>query len=222
MYADRFTDTRRLNPGGLAIALAINGALVVGLLFANPDIVTRGPANVLDAFNVPDDPPPPLPEPAARPRAEHQSRTVQTPVERPDPTVKGADSALVFDTKPSLGDTTGSGGSGGVTIDPPKPPIAPPVLTGAEPDPRFARDFQPAYPPAMRRAGEEGRVTVRVLVGIDGRVKDIILVSTPNDDFFQATRRQALAKWRFKPATRDGIPVEVWRVMNLRFLLDDN
>jgi len=218
MYADRFTHPRRLNPGGLGIALAINGTLLAGLLFANPDIVTRGPAKVLEAFNVQKDPPPPLPETPPPPRAEQPSRTTQPSIELLSRTAKTSDApVLVFDTKASSGDTDDTGS---VTVDPIRP-IAAPVLTGVEPDPRFARDFQPAYPPAMRRAGQEGRVSVRVLVGVDGRVKDIALISSPGDDFFQATRRQAMAKWRFKPATRDGVPVEAWRVMNLRFVLDD-
>jgi protein TonB len=94
-----------------------------------------------------------------------------------------------------------------------------PVLVGARPDPRFARALQPDYPPSERRAEREGRVTVRVLVGIDGRVKQIELVSAASDQFFEATRRQALEKWRFTPATRDGIPEEAWRTMSVTFVL---
>jgi protein TonB len=37
--------------------------------------------------------------------------------------------------------------------------------------------------------------------------------------FLEATRKQALAKWRFLPATRDGQPVESWREMTVRFEL---
>jgi protein TonB len=72
-----------------------------------------------------------------------------------------------------------------------------------------------------RRAEREGRVTVRVLIGEDGRVKQVELVSAASEAFFAATREQALAKWRFTPATKDGIPQEAWRTMSVSFVLND-
>ena len=33
--------------------------------------------------------------------------------------------------------------------------------------------------------------------------------------------QQALRKWHFKPATRDGVPEESWRTMTLTFVLRD-
>ncbi|WP_260581590.1 energy transducer TonB [Sphingopyxis sp. PET50] len=58
---------------------------------------------------------------------------------------------------------------------------------------------------------------VRVLIGTDGRVKQVELVSTDSPGFFEATKRRALAKWRFKPATRGGVPEESWKEMTVRF-----
>ncbi|RSU21387.1 hypothetical protein CA223_08115 [Sphingomonas koreensis] len=43
------------------------------------------------------------------------------------------------------------------------------------------------------------------------------IVKSPSAGLAEATRRQALARWRFKPATRDGVPVEGWKTMTLRF-----
>ena len=76
---------------------------------------------------------------------------------------------------------------------------------------------QPPYPPAEIRRGTEGNVTARVLIGPDGRVKAIDIVKSPSDGLSEATRKQALTRWRFKPATRDGVPVEGWKTMTLRF-----
>lgn len=61
---------------------------------------------------------------------------------------------------------------------------------------------------------------MKVLVGIDGRVKAVELVSADDPGFAEATRRQALRHWRFRPATRDGVPVESWRTMTVRFRMD--
>jgi periplasmic protein TonB len=64
-------------------------------------------------------------------------------------------------------------------------------------------------------------VVVRVLIGVDGRVKQVERVSADSDGFFEATQRQALARWRFKPATRGGVPVESWKQMNVHFVMED-
>jgi protein TonB len=51
-------------------------------------------------------------------------------------------------------------------------------------------------------------------------VKEARRVAATSDAFWQVTLDRALAKWRFKPATRGGIPVEAWRTMSLTFVLE--
>ena len=62
---------------------------------------------------------------------------------------------------------------------------------------------------------------IRVLIGTDGRVKQVERVSAASDAFFAAAEHQALTKWRFKPATSDGTPIEQWKTMSLRFELQE-
>jgi protein TonB len=52
-------------------------------------------------------------------------------------------------------------------------------------------------------------------------VKAAESVSATSPAFFEATRRQALSKWRFKPATRGGVPQESWKTMSVRFEIKD-
>lgn len=102
------------------------------------------------------------------------------------------------------------------------PPVADmpaPKLAEATVDPRYADQFQPDYPPFEQRNEVEGAVKVRVLIGTDGRVKAVEQISSASPGFFTETRRRALSKWRFKPATRDGVPYESWQVMTVRFEL---
>jgi protein TonB len=97
-------------------------------------------------------------------------------------------------------------------------------LGGAEPDAAAAgwREHRPALRRRLpadlsspeRRAGREGHV-VRVLIGVDGRVKQVERVSATSGAFFAATRAQAFAKWRFTPATRGDAPVEQWKQMRV-------
>ena len=92
-----------------------------------------------------------------------------------------------------------------------------PVIVGARLNTRYAEQFQPAYPTGQLRLEREGEVSVRVLVGTNGRVKQIELIDSPHVDFWTATRKQALSKWRFTPATKDGTPIESWMTLKVRF-----
>jgi len=92
-----------------------------------------------------------------------------------------------------------------------------PKLVLAQLDQRYADLFQPDYPARAQREGIEGVAVVRVLIGTDGRVKAVELVSTDDPAFFEATKRRALSKWRFKAATRGGVAEESWKEMRVRF-----
>lgn len=222
MYADRYERRRQVNPGSAVLAFAINGAILGGLvLFANPTfkkhietILTIEPIPV-DPVKPPPPPPPPQPQPKPK-TIEHAS---PQPVDSSSPVTvtKIADPTPIPQPTFGLGDGTGTGGAG--TVETAKP--APPTLVDPMIDQRYASLFQPVFPPDEQRAGRGGRVVVRVLVGVDGRVKDIEQVSATSESFFAVTRKRALEKWRFKPGTRDGIPVEAWRTIAVSFVLNE-
>jgi len=76
--------------------------------------------------------------------------------------------------------------------DPPTPVSAPP----------------PPYPEFAREAQIQGKVILHVLVGKDGRVKNVKVIRsvTGLDD----EARKAVMKWVFKPALSNNKPVAVW------------
>lgn len=218
MYADRYGH-RGVNPASLSLSVGIVGALVAAAMLSNTVIVRDKIEKVFEAVNVA--PPPPPPPEQVPPPQQKQVKTSRPPVTTPTRIVETTptqDNWVAPDPGPAITPGTGEGGGTGGVIDPPKPP--PPVLTGADVDPRYARDFQPVYPTAERRAGNEGLVVLKVLIGVDGRVRDVQRVTAASDDFWAATERQARGKWRFRPATRDGIPYESWRTMTVRFRLE--
>jgi TonB family protein len=75
----------------------------------------------------------------------------------------------------------------------------------------------PEYPDLARQTGVDGEVRLRVLVGPDGRVVTTQIVkSIPMlDDAAVA----AVLRWRFAPATRNGVPVCAWTAVPVRFTL---
>jgi len=46
-------------------------------------------------------------------------------------------------------------------------------------------------------------------------------LSATSDAFWRVTERQALSRWRFRPATVDGRPVETSREMTVTFRIED-
>lgn len=201
---------------GVAMAVAVHALIIAGAM-AMPEIeVPEKFKGTIIAFPVKaQKPPEPVIEDNKR-EVEIALPTRQTLPERPI-NIELADPVVPVNNYGNVEIRAGSGGIGNdFHFDPIK--IAPdPVMIGASLNRRYAGDFQPAYPVGQLRREREGEVSVRVLIGTDGRVKDIELIDSPHEDFWTATRKQALGKWRFTAATKDGKPVESWMTLKVRF-----
>lgn len=205
-------------PLAALFAVGLPAALVVAVALS-PMIVTPPPRSAPQDWKnvILEKPKPPKPEPDAKPESKpRESHVTTTPTPLP-PTAQNPP-----ETTPALPQNPPMGNGSGTTLaaDPPLPPARPPLIL-ADLDPRFAGMFQPDYPAREQRNGTEGSARVRVLIGTDGRVKAVELISTDSPGFFEETRRRALAKWRFKPATRGGLAEESWKVMTVRFQIRD-
>ena len=207
-------------PGGALTALLMTGTVLTGLILWSPDVVQRVDHGTLtiQPISVPRDPPPPDPQPRPQP---HRRATIERPtVTPPDPQVPQLPTSADPQpyTPPSTGDPAGTGA--GLSLGPPEaPPLPPPPLVTATIDP--GSSLQPPYPPEEANAGREGLVTLRVHIGANGRVLAVEPVSATSDAFSRAAQRWAMSHWRFHPATRGGIPEDSWKLMRLRFELDE-
>jgi protein TonB len=86
-----------------------------------------------------------------------------------------------------------------------------------EKEPELVSPPEPEYPEIAREAGVEGTVLVRVLVGEDGFVKDMVIIqSVPMLDDAAASAAQTAV---FKPALQKDKPVAVWMVIPIEFQL---
>lgn len=211
-----YLDSGRTRPSATSIfaALAVNGLMVTAIIYSVPDILPRKIPTILDIFPVyPDRAPIKEDQPDKHP-ANPADQNIFVPKD-PVAEHQAEDAGLTTSTE-----LVSTGSTGGGIIEP-LPLGIEPVFRAARPNPRYADALQPGYPPGMIREEREGVVTVRILVGTDGRVKALEPVRADAPAFLEATRKQALAKWRFLPATRDGAPVESWREMTVRFELPD-
>lgn len=87
--------------------------------------------------------------------------------------------------------------------------------------PRVASTAAPAYPQALRDAGIGGRVVVRGVVGIDGRVESAEVVRSSGNSTLDNNALSAFYKWRFSPAKNDaGQKVRCYFVQGFPFVIE--
>ena len=79
---------------------------------------------------------------------------------------------------------------------------------------------RPEYPPLARRTKVEGTVVLSLLVDENGRVLDVRLERGIQQNV--GINEAALTAGRsakFRPATKDGVPVKIWYQLTIPFKL---
>ncbi len=108
-------------------------------------------------------------------------------------------------TGTGIGEGEGSGigpGSGGGYGGGPYRPGS-----GIDP-PRLVREVKPSYAEEARRTGVEGEVVLEIVVRRDGTVGDVKVLQRLGSGLDQKAI-DAVRQWRFEPARRAGMPVDV-------------
>lgn len=78
----------------------------------------------------------------------------------------------------------------------------------------------PVYPEKARKEGIEGKMSLKLLVNVDGSVSDVNVLEGP--EIFHQAAIDAISQSRFKPAEHNGKVVPVWMVMPIEFSLDSS
>jgi protein TonB len=82
------------------------------------------------------------------------------------------------------------------------------------------RQEYPVYPEEGRLKMWEDNLTVRYVIGKDGRVKEITILDPPNRKVFEEATRHAIRDWRFTPfIDAEGQPQEVVHELTINFQL---
>ena len=102
-------------------------------------------------------------------------------------------------------------------------PIAPPPPPKLE-LPSSSADYlqnpKPAYPPASKRLGEQGKVIVRVLIAVDGTAKQAEVKSSSGYERLDRAAVETVLKWRYVPGKRAGVPETMWFDVPIHFVLE--
>jgi TonB family protein len=78
------------------------------------------------------------------------------------------------------------------------------------------RKVDPKYPPTLINEHVEGEVVLYAVIRSDGSVDSIQLVSGI-DEQLDANAMAALSQWKFRPATKQGTPVELEAIVHIPF-----
>jgi periplasmic protein TonB len=148
---------------------------------------------------------PPKPKPVVRPRPKPPEPLplVTAPIEAPSP------SPILVPPPP-----------------PPPPPEPAPVVVAPPPlsAPIYNADYldnpAPIYPPVSKRNGEQGIVTLRVLVNPAGRADEVQVRTSSGYSRLDEAARDTVRGWRFVPAKRGDEPVAAWVLIPISFGLD--
>jgi len=78
------------------------------------------------------------------------------------------------------------------------------------------RKVDPKYPPTLINEHVEGEVVLYAVIRRDGSVDSIQLVRGI-DDQLDANAMNALSQWKFRPATKQGAPIELEAIVHIPF-----
>ncbi len=212
--------TARRISGSLAIAL-----LLSGVFFSFLSTLIRGTGHGVDKAEVlptidfvrlkrdteveqlqrRKPPPPPPPEPPPPPQqlkiaAEAPEQSPPTPFKAPD---------LGLSVNVGGGPVVGKLGGG-----------VPGGATMFDGDIIPLQRIPPTYPSDARRAGITGWVVVEFIVNPDGSVRSAKVVDAKPKGLFDAAAINSALRWRFKPRTENGVPVEQRGRQRIEFKLN--
>lgn len=219
------------------LALVVNGVI----LFTIPNLAlhqTRKSASsffnpIFLANYQPPEPPPPKPERRVRkeekiPKKVPKVTVKQRKVTTQRPRMRLEMPEISFEINPAL--TTG------MAVAPPPPPPVKPVKAEPTPAPvvqSLPDEFQADevdqiphvvkavrdYPRRARRRGIEGSVTLKCLVGPDGRVKESAVVEANPEGIFEKSALSSIRRYVFRPGYYKGKPVPTWIILPIHYKL---
>ena len=233
----------------LSAALHVGGFLALGDVAQRPAVQAQKPVElVVVEVQKPPPPPPPTPEPPrpAPPVRPPPVKVARAPKVAPPPPAEEAPPPP-NDTPPreptkaplvvgiSMSSTTSAGTFSapvgntayGKTADKATAPaeVKPysakryvPVYR-VDSAPTVLSEYKPPYPPEARRAQIEGQVVLSITVDSDGRVVAVKVLEGPGFGLNEAAR-DALRRFRFRPATQGGEPVATELKYTYTFQLD--
>lgn len=188
----------------LLAAVTVHGGLAALLLSQPRTETTPGPAPFSVSLLAPAEAeaPRPQPRPAPPQRAPQPSRTAS-------PSAAAAPANAVSSEAPP------SPAAAPAATATPSPSLVPPRFDAA-----YLNNPAPAYPPMSRRAGEQGKTLLRVLVSAAGLAEQVEIRQSSGFPRLDAAAEEAVRRWRFSPARLGGETQAAWVLVPISFILE--
>lgn len=103
---------------------------------------------------------------------------------------------------------------------PPPPMPSPAQVELPSSDADYLQNPKPAYPAMSKRLGEQGKVMVRVLIGVDGRAQKAEIRQSSGYERLDQAALSTAQRWRYMPGKRDGLPEAMWFSVPINFILE--
>lgn len=226
----------RRSAAGIPLAVALHAAVLAALAGVSAWRTGDPPEPSVPVFFTQPAGPPPAPAGApgpsprdkrvAHPRPPTAARFFVAPVEIPELPVSSDEgseaSAPGSDTSGAgIDGAVGDGGGGGGTNPGGLPSLAPeePYRTGGDVrPPELLRRIEPAYPEAARKVRIEGVVILEAVISAAGAVEEVRVLRSANP-LLDGAAADAVAQWRYRPATLNGRTVRVYLTVTVSFKL---
>ncbi|MFN8628611.1 MAG: TonB family protein [Candidatus Binatia bacterium] len=198
----------------------IAGALAIGVGQSGITKQEQVDVKFVEQIQKPEEPPKvePKPPPPPPPKAQkaQPKKAVEAPKELPkevpaeaEPVANEAPSVWI----PSDADyAAGFSTAGGVRKE-----IREDDLPGAVRARPMKGNEPPPYPKTARNAGKQASVTLKIRITTDGRVEDIEVVE--GEEPFTTSAIDTVKRWRYSPASYQGKPISVYRIIKIAFQL---
>ena len=85
--------------------------------------------------------------------------------------------------------------------------------------PELVEKVEPKYPGHWRREGKEGVVVIEAIVSEEGCVQEARVLKRA-DVALDVEAARAVTQWKYRPATKDGIPVRVYLTVTVTYRLN--
>lgn len=178
-------------------------------------------------------PPPPTPvvaEVAPAPKPAAAAAPLVAPKEVPGRAAPESDTAVAAVTVAVGGAGDGSGTATGTASNDADESAAPVVARAgaagpvnlpedAEPPEPSEDNAQPEYPESARATGAEAKVVLKIVVEQSGRVGRIQVLK--GEEPFVGAALAVVRTWTYSPATLEGAPLTVFKIVNITFSLRD-
>jgi protein TonB len=210
----------------VALHIGFVGALQSGLLMRAAEVVV--PVELLSQIIDPPapkvSPPPPAPERVPVPREQPQKAIAKAPTpEAPLPVAikdaAPAPNAPMGTTAPQPAPAPMAAPIAAAPVAPAAPPAAPSVQLPSS-DADYLQNPRPPYPSISRRMNEQGKTTVRVLIGADGQPQRAEIAKSSGFGRLDDAALATVMRWRFVPGKRGGVAEAMWFNVPINWVLE--